>query len=127
MAIQEMPSSEMQNGTPITSPPNGHVDEANHREERKIQATPMWVYGALVSFVVVSYVAMPNPLQPQHGEEPTIQHVFYYGWLTAISTGLGAVPLVFAPNLPSYWVGISNGTYYVICRWFGSMGCRPFF
>lgn len=33
---------------------------------------------------------------------------FYYGWLTAISTGFGAIPLAFAPNLAAYWVGISN-------------------
>lgn len=59
--------------------------------------------------VIVSYVTLPQPLQPHHGEEPSIQHVFYYGWLTAVSTGLGALPLAFAPNLSAYWVGISNG------------------
>lgn len=92
-------------------PANGKVDTDNKGKQKTSQATPMWVYGALVSFAIVSYVTMPNPLQPHHGEEPSIQHVFYYGWLTAISTGLGAIPLVFAPNLPSYWVGISNGTF----------------
>lgn len=75
----------------------------------KTQPTPVWVYIALLATAVISYVAMPRPLQPPHGEEPSIQHVFYYGWLTAVSTGLGAVPLAFAPNLASYWVGISNG------------------
>eukprot|EP00536_Pseudo-nitzschia_multiseries_P013957 jgi/Psemu1/213300/e_gw1.636.24.1 len=51
---------------------------------------------------------MPVPLQPTHGQAPSIQHVFYYGWLTAIFTGLGAIPLAFAPNLAAYWVGLSN-------------------
>jgi hypothetical protein len=111
-----MPASETLNDTLATAPPNGNVDEANNSKERKIQATPMWVYGALVSFVVVSYATMPDPLQPQHGEEPTIQHVFFYGWLTAICTGLGAVPLVFAPNLPPYWVGVSNGMYHIVSQ-----------
>lgn len=72
--------------------------------------TSPWVYGALVLFAVISYVTIPDPLQPPHGQHPSIQHVFYYGWLTAISTGLGALPLVFSPSLGSYWVGISNGT-----------------
>ena len=80
------------------------------RKKEKIKTAP-WVYFALVIFAVITYVAKPDPLQPPRGEAPSIQHVFYYGWLTAISTGLGAIPLVFAPNLASYWVGISNGTF----------------
>ena len=83
------------------------------RKKEKIKTAP-WVYFALVIFAVITYVAKPDPLQPPRGEAPSIQHVFYYGWLTAISTGLGAIPLVFAPNLASYWVGISNGTLYVL-------------
>mmetsp|Transcript_8170 Transcript_8170/g.16946 ORF Transcript_8170/g.16946 Transcript_8170/m.16946 type:complete len:308 (-) Transcript_8170:89-1012(-) len=70
--------------------------------------TPSWVWGALASFIIITYVAMPNPLQPHHGEHPSIQHVFYYGWITAVFTGLGAIPLAFSPNLASYWVGLSN-------------------
>jgi hypothetical protein len=64
---------------------------------------------ALFSLVFLTYILMPHPLHPEN--EPTAQHVFYYGWLTAISTGLGVVPLLFAPNLASYWVGVSNGMY----------------
>jgi hypothetical protein len=78
-------------------------------EARKTHPTPTWVYLAFAVILIVSYVTLPQPLQPPHGEEPTIQHVFYYGWLTAVSTGLGALPLAFAPNLSAYWVGISNG------------------
>jgi hypothetical protein len=84
-------------------------DKQKMIKKEKIKTAP-WVYFALVIFAVMTYVAKPDPLQPPHGESPSIQHVFYYGWLTAISTGLGAIPLVFAPNLASYWVGISNGT-----------------
>ena len=96
---------------------NGKGGIDNNDKRRRTQATPMWVYGALASFAVISYGTMPNPLQPHRGEEPSIQHVFYYGWLTAISTGLGAIPLMFAPNLASYWVGISNGRYNNIYSW----------
>lgn len=78
-------------------------------EKNKRHKTQSWVYGALAVFAIVSYVAMPDPIQPPHGEEPSIRHVFYYGWLTSISTGLGAIPLVFASNLAPYWIGISNG------------------
>ena len=90
-------------------------NDPNQKSRRKQQPTSPWAYLAIVSFAIISYVTLPNPLQPHHGEEPSIQHVFYYGWLTAVSTGLGAVPLAFAPNLASYWVGISNGEQSYIC------------
>mmetsp|Transcript_8236 Transcript_8236/g.19871 ORF Transcript_8236/g.19871 Transcript_8236/m.19871 type:complete len:308 (-) Transcript_8236:83-1006(-) len=70
--------------------------------------TETWVYFALIICAAITYYGIPTPLQPPHGEEPSIHHVFYYGWLTAVSTGIGAIPLAFAPNLASYWVGISN-------------------
>lgn len=87
--------------------------DPNDKEKGKMvkATTSPWVWGALASFIVITYVAMPDPLQPLHGQNPSIQHVFYYGWLTAVFTGLGAIPLAFAPNLASYWVGLSNGTY----------------
>jgi hypothetical protein len=90
-------------------------EDTNQKNRRKTQPTSPVAYFAMIAFAVISYATMPSPLQPHHGEDPSIQHVFYYGWLTAVSTGLGAVPLVFAPNLASYWVGISNGKRTSAC------------
>ena len=42
-------------------------------------------------------------------DKVSTQHVFYYGWLTAISTGLGVVPFFFLSEPDKQWVGISNG------------------
>jgi zinc transporter, ZIP family len=72
--------------------------------------TPMWTYILLVLFAVITIVSMPTPLHPARGEKPSIRHVFYYGWLTAISTGLGALPFYFIPRVGPFWVGVSNGT-----------------
>ena len=98
-----------------------HVNDndPNDKERRTMikQSTSPWVWATLVLFAVITYAAMPDPLQPPHGQAPSIQHVFYYGWLTAIFTGLGAIPLAFAPNLAPYWVGLSNGTSYVTSRY----------
>jgi hypothetical protein len=77
--------------------------------------TSTFVIGALIALAAITYLTIPDPLQPLHGEAPTIQHVFYYGWLTAISTGLGVLPLIFAPNLGDFWVGISNGEFLLEC------------
>jgi len=80
-----------------------------HNKTRKIAPPPTILeWSALIGLVVLTYVFMPNPLHPVG--EPSIHHVFYYGWITAVSTGLGIVPLIFTPNLASYWVGVSNGT-----------------
>lgn len=86
-------------------------NDPNDKERRKMTTkTSPWVWAAMLLFAAITYLTMPDPLQPPHGEPPSIQHVFYYGWLTAVFTGLGAIPLAFAPNLASYWVGLSNGT-----------------
>lgn len=69
--------------------------------------TPTWVYALLVLFAVITVVTYPVPFQP-HGE-PTLKHVFFYGWMTAISTGCGVLPFMVMPNVPKFWVGISNG------------------
>lgn len=58
-----------------------------------------------VVMIVISYISLPDTLQPS---KPSVQHVFYYGWLSALSTGLGVLPLLFAPDLDSYWIGVSN-------------------
>jgi hypothetical protein len=103
--------SKIANGIGDTVQVDGNGKE---KDTKTTKTTSPWVYFALATFAFISYVTMPNPLQPHHGEEPSIQHVFYYGWLTAISTGLGAIPLVFAPNLASFWVGISNGMFFFV-------------
>jgi hypothetical protein len=87
-------------------PPNGK--EANI--ESKEATTPTWVLVLLVLFAVITYVTYPVPFQP-HGE-PTLRHVFFYGWMTAISTGLGVLPFMVLQQVGKYWVGISNGTSF---------------
>jgi hypothetical protein len=74
--------------------------------------TPLWVYPLLLSFLVVTIVTYPRPFQP-HGE-PTLKHVFFYGWMTAISTGCGVLPFMIMQDVASFWVGVSNGTLYIV-------------
>lgn len=76
------------------------------RGEYKKSPTPTWIYPVLAGFAALSIVTVPHPFQP-HGH-PTLNHVFYYGWLTALSTGLGALPFLFLPDIATFWVGISN-------------------
>ena len=67
------------------------------------------ILGAVV-VALISYFTRPDSLQPVG--RPTVQHVWYYGWISALSTGLGVVPLIFAPDLDKFWVGVSNGELF---------------
>eukprot|EP00606_Chrysophyceae_sp_TOSAG23-5_P000431 GSChrysophyteH2.ASY1.ANO1.1031.1 assembled CDS len=42
----------------------------------------------------------------QHGA--SLSYVFYHGWLTAVSTGLGVLPFYFVSEPNQTWVGICN-------------------
>jgi len=59
-----------------------------------------------VLIVVISYCTFPENLQPVG--KPNVSHVWYFGWISALSTGLGVLPLVISPNLNSYWIGVTN-------------------
>lgn len=96
MAVAASTKKDQQNGQQQNTPP---------------AKTAPWVYVLLIGFAVLTYATIPVPLHPTPGTSPTIQHVFYYGWLTAMSTGLGALPFLFFPDVATYWVGISNGTF----------------
>jgi hypothetical protein len=98
--------------------PSGSVSGlsvANGKEKKsrpknvETQPTERWVCLVLISFVILTIVACPQPFVPQG--KPSIQHVFFYGWLTAVSTGLGVFPFIFLKDVDTYWVGISNGKY----------------
>eukprot|EP01036_Dinobryon_divergens_P028126 gene28126-37022_t len=38
----------------------------------------------------------------------TSQHVWYFGWITAISTGVGVLPFFLISEPEKYWIGASN-------------------
>ena len=89
---------------------NGTANNSDNKENKRkteTHPTPTWVWITLVAFLVLTVLSRPSELHPTG--TPTIHHVFFYGWLTAISTGLGALPFLFLPDVATYWVGISNG------------------
>jgi len=78
-------------------------------EEEEEVTTSKRAFFLFFILMVISYVTFPETLQPQG--RPTVQHVWYFGWLSAISTGLGVLPLVLVPDLDDYYVGVANGAY----------------
>ena len=64
-----------------------------------------WI--SLIFIILITLYALPDTLSPIKIE---ITHVWYFGWITAVSTGLGVIPFIFVNELSSFWIGISNAT-----------------
>ncbi|KAG5186659.1 hypothetical protein JKP88DRAFT_179593, partial [Tribonema minus] len=67
--------------------------------------TSWWTAALYFAILLVSKYTLPADLHPS---QPTMSHVWYYGWVTAVSTGFGAVPLLFANELGEQMLGVSN-------------------
>lgn len=74
----------------------------SHHEHEHAAAKPAhfrtswWTIAAYIVIFAISKYTLPRDLHPS---QPTLSHVWYYGWVTAVSTGLGVVPLMFASEL----------------------------
>ncbi len=63
----------------------------------------------LINYILLFIVLLVTVFcYPQSWDVVTVRHVFYYGWLTAISTGAGVIPFFFIKQPDKYWMGISN-------------------
>ena len=60
-------------------------------------------------FLLLVLIAVTAFSQPDWTEKVSVHHVWYYGWITAISTGLGSIPFYFFPEPDKFWMGVSNG------------------
>jgi len=96
---------------------NGSNDGGNSGEVDEVRkpSSPMAValnripkaeVTATILIALISYFTFPQPLHPVG--RPTALHVWYFGWISALSTGLGVLPLMFTHDLDSYWVGATN-------------------
>lgn len=81
-------------------------NSAEQENETKTPKTPLVTMGSFALIALISYFTYPDTLQPVG--RPTLNHVWYFGWISALSTGLGVLPLIFSPKLDSYWIGVTN-------------------
>ena len=92
------------------------VDESKERVAHCGYFQWQWL-GLIVLITLFTY---PDTLQPVG--RPTLNHVWYFGWISALSTGLGVLPLIFSPTLDSWWIGVTNGEF-VVWFWFHLIRC----
>lgn len=91
-----------------TKPAQGESDE-----DEKIKAESKYSeirsYIVIAILAIITYATYPgNITWGNDALEPTVHTVFYYGWISAISTGFGVLPLCFVREMKDYWIGVSN-------------------
>ena len=108
-ASQAQVNNDKSSPTATTDNPN-IVTEKSDTADLSEEGTTSNITILLLSIIfAVSYFTYPDGLQP--AGRPTLQHVWYFGWISALSTGLGVLPLVFSPKLDSWWIGVTNGEF----------------
>lgn len=87
---------------------NGHAcagpDSRQPSSARSHSISKLTWLGYLVLLVVTKFT-MPAELRTS---SPTWQHVWFYGWVTALSTGAGAAPLVLTHDLGKMMLAFGN-------------------
>ena len=59
----------------------------------------------LICIVIISAVSYGRLKVSQ---KVTLEQVWFYGWVTAVSTGLGVLPVFFFSDPDAFWMGVSN-------------------
>lgn len=68
------------------------------------------------AFLCLTVYGLYELLMGSCGAEMCGRLVWWYGWLTAASTGLGVVPFLFVTDMSDRWLGVCNGNAPLICR-----------
>mmetsp|Transcript_1220 Transcript_1220/g.1597 ORF Transcript_1220/g.1597 Transcript_1220/m.1597 type:complete len:354 (+) Transcript_1220:101-1162(+) len=98
------PNSTVQNKVLKNEDEKSSNTENTHSESESKSSWLSWF--TLILLLLISYFTVPEDFRPT---SPTLKHVWYYGWVTALSTGLGAIPLFFAKDIGHQMLGICNG------------------
>jgi ZIP family zinc transporter len=76
--------------------------------KKKKPTTDYISYAFLAIVIGVTVLAFPEDFFSNNLEAVKLSHVFYYGWITAISTGLGVIPFFFFDEPNKFWMAVSN-------------------
>jgi hypothetical protein len=87
---------------------NKRISQHPKRRKSLTNVTPDYI-SLFLLFLVVMITLFTYP--DWTAEKVSIQHVWYYGWITAISTGVGVLPFFFLSEPDKFWMAISNGRF----------------
>ncbi|KAL3812064.1 hypothetical protein ACHAXA_010036 [Cyclostephanos tholiformis] len=92
----------------ITFVEGGDAEESKHSERRSRAILVALLVITIVLHPRCSWFVAPQNRDRNNNDRPTLHTVFYYGWISAVSTGLGVLPLCFVTKMKEYWIGVSN-------------------
>lgn len=84
---------------------NNANDDDVDKERRKHKSFDMIGWFVILIIIFITIFTCPSQFKIL---KVTLIHVWYYGWITAISTGLGAVPFIFLKDLNKNYMGYAN-------------------
>eukprot|EP00282_Hemiselmis_andersenii_P014453 CAMPEP_0114145502 /NCGR_PEP_ID=MMETSP0043_2-20121206/20082_1 /TAXON_ID=464988 /ORGANISM="Hemiselmis andersenii, Strain CCMP644" /LENGTH=346 /DNA_ID=CAMNT_0001239927 /DNA_START=192 /DNA_END=1231 /DNA_ORIENTATION=+ len=86
--------------------PSSSSASASEAAARKVaKPAGLEVLALMAAMGFVTYSTAPAQMTTK---TPTPMHVWFYGWLAALSTGLGALPLLFVSKADNVWMSVSN-------------------
>jgi zinc transporter ZupT len=69
---------------------------------------PAYVIATAMIYITIYMYPRTNSDMMDESGKATVGYVFFYGWLTAIFTGLGVLPFFFVSEPNDFWRGASN-------------------
>jgi zinc transporter, ZIP family len=81
---------------------------------KMVKPKPSTDYVGLIALLGVILITIFTCPHEWNHTTVSLSHVWFYGWITAISTGLGALPFLFLSEPSKYLMGISNGKNIVM-------------
>ncbi|TMW67952.1 hypothetical protein Poli38472_007624 [Pythium oligandrum] len=97
-----------------SEPLNGssqHKTEREHEEDEEdseplemSSTTKKYGYATAIAMVLITLYSIPTASSGK-----SVQYVWWCGWMTAVATGLGALPFYWIQDVNKYWLGICNG------------------
>lgn len=67
-----------------------------------------WHYAIIAGLVYISHATYPGSGLAIGEAGMSLWHVWYFGWITALSTGLGTLPFAVVTEMNKWWLGVSN-------------------
>lgn len=71
--------------------------------------TRRFAYALALAMIIITFYSFPMHHHFHGRGGKNARYVWWCGWLTAIATGLGALPFYWIRDLDKFWLGICNG------------------
>ncbi|OWZ17171.1 Zinc (Zn2)-Iron (Fe2) Permease [Phytophthora megakarya] len=72
-------------------------------------STRRYAYALAIAMIFITFYSFPMHHHFHGRGGKNARYVWWCGWLTAVATGIGALPFYWIRDLDKYWLGICNG------------------